>query len=1048
MYKKLLLLLLSAVCSATAFAQITTANINGDVKSEKEEQLVGANILAVYLPTGSKYSTTTREDGRFNLPNLRSGGPYLILVSSVGSMTDSLSGIYLELGSNKSFSFVLKDENISLNEVVVKSSNGDFISDKRKGTASNLTNLDRVPSLNRSIQDATRTISQGNMNSFAGSNFRYNHLSIDGIAHNDAFGFMEPAVGAGGSVASGTPGALSRTQPVSLDVLDEIQVNLAPYDVTIGSFTGGSINAITKSGTNQTKGTLYTFAKNKYITAKTNENGTKSPFEFADHQFGVSLGGAIKKDKIFYFGNLEYSTRREPVAFGAGSSQSIFTVEDMEKIVTFLKDKFDYDAGSYDKFTVNTKNIKSFLRFDANLNDKNKLILRYNLVDAKAENLTRGPTLMNFGTQTYTHNSVSHSLATELSSRISNQVFNKLTVGISQVHDTRDTPDPVFPHTEITYKTAGTIFLGTYREAAIFGMKQNAIELTDNLNFYKNRHSFTVGTHNEFYHFKYAFVTPWNGRWAYSSIDNYLAERPSRIRGTYHFGENSQEYNQQNPSADFRAWLMNFYVQDEFNVTNRLNVSAGIRLELGVFPDRTNLTPDIAATPEFSKYNSDKIASNVVLSPRVGFNWQLNENRTVQLRGGSGIFSGRVPFAWFAYNYLYNGQQFGNVDVRPTTKIEQTLDIQQLVGSQAVKREVNLIDNNFKLPRVWRSNLGLDFKLPQGFLLTLEGLYTKNIYDVLHQNINLKPSVKQFTGNDSRDIYIGSGDAQRINQNFTSVFLLTNSRQGYRYNVTATLQKKFYEKLNASLSYNYGKSRDVMNGVRVSHQANWEWNQTTNVNNPALSYSNFDIRHKFSFFADYEKNWKYKQSSLLSVIYTGVSGLPFSYIYAGDYNRDGSATNDLAYIPTTGSELQFVDLKDASGKIIATAAQQAQQFEEYVSKDKYLNSHRGKVSERNGGRTPWNHNFDLRLTHRLGLKNKQKIELTFDLINVFNLLNRDWGKQFFVPNTTNSGYQLLTYMNETNGKPTFQFNNPSTPPWQIDPIASRWQGQCGLRYSF
>ena len=1047
MQKKLFLLLLMAVCSATAFSQITTSSLNGEVKSDKNELLPSATIKVVFLPTGSQYSTSTREDGRFNLPNLRSGGPYLILASFVGYETDSLTNVYLELGSNTSYSLVLKDASQALNEVVVKSGKNDFINDKRKGTATNITDLNKLPSLNRSIQDATRTMASGNLNSFGGSNYRYNNLSIDGIAHNDAFGFQEPTSGAGGSVASGTPGALSRTQPISMDVLQEIQVNLSPYDVSIGSFTGGSINAVTKSGTNQTHGTIYNFSKNQYTTAKLNDAGTSKRLAFGDYQTGVSLGGAIKKNKLFYFGNFEYSTRYEPVLFEAGSTQSIFSVADIERISTFLKNKYNYDVGSYDKFELNTKNTKAFLRFDANLNDKNKLVVRYNFVDAKAENLTRGPTIMNFGSQAFTHNSVTHSLATELSTRISNRVFNKLIAGVSQVYDQRDTPGDLFPHTEITYKTSGTIFLGTYREAAIFGMKQNAVEITDNLNVYLKNHSLTFGTHNELYNFQYSFVTPWNGRWAYSSIDNFLAEKPSRIRGTYHFGENTRDYNQQNPSAAFRAWLMSFYVQDEFNLTSKINISVGVRLETGIFPDQTNLSPDVIKTPEFSHYSS-KIKSNVVLSPRFGFNWQLDNNKKLQLRGGSGVFSGRVPFAWFAYNYLYNGQQFGNVDIRPTTVIQQTLDVASLTSATSVKREINLIDPNFKLPRVWRSNLALDMQLPKGYMLTVEGLYTKTIYDVLYQNLNLKPNVKQFVGNDNRDIYVGSGDAQRINPQFTSVFLLTNTRQGYRYNITTSLRKTFFEKLNTSISYNYGESKDVMNGVRVSHQANWEWNQATNINNPALSYSNFDIRHKIALFNNYEKVWNKRLTSSLSVIYTGVSGSPFSYIYAGDYNRDGSSTNDLAYIPTAGSELQYTDLKDATGKIITTAAQQAQQFDDYISKYEYLNKNRGKLSERNGGRTPWNHNLDLRFTQKIGLKGSQKLEITLDLINFLNLLNKEYGKQRFVPNTTNSGYQLLTYVNEVNGKPSFQFNNPTTTPWQTDPIASRWQGQLGLRLSF
>lgn len=1041
--------------SSTLFGQITTSEIKGYVTSPSGDPVPEVKVTIVHEPTGRVVFTRTDLSGIFFAPQLTPGGPYTVSVDFVSFKPFTASEIYVTLGETKLVEVRLEENITELETVTVIGDKDDAFSNKRKGTETNIgaEEIGKLPTLNRSLQDMTRNSPQAAGNSYVGSNYRYNNLSIDGVANNDAFGFQEPSVGAGGSTAAGSPGALAGTQPISLDAVSEIQVATAPYDVKLGNFTGGSLNVVTKSGTNTLSTSIYTYGRNNSTTGRSPFEAREKIERFYNIQSGFSVGGALKKNRLFFFVNAEIGRSSSPLLFAPGTEGSVFALQDIAAISDTLKQRYNYDAGTFGDGNTQTINNKLFLRFDYILNEKHSLTLRHNVVQASHENLTRSGTIFNFGSQGFTHNSITNSTVAELKSRFKKNRFNNLIVGFNKIHDFREPFSELFPHIEITYKSAGQIFLGSYREASIFQMNQSTLELSDNFNLYLNKHKITFGTHNELYLFKYHFVTPYTGRWAYASLEDFYAELPSRVRGTYNLADDSYEYNYNRPSADFPVLLTSVYVQDEYTPNKRLSISYGVRLEGNIFTNEQNVAADVAASPSFGQY-ANGVTPKFIVAPRVGFNYDLTGDKKWKLRGGSGIFAGRMPFAWAAYSYIYNGTQFGSVDVRPTTVTPLiTDDYGQLATLQANKREVNLVAPDFKLPRVWRSSLATDIKLPGEFVFTLEGIFTKTIYDALFQSLNLKDSTVALTGagNDDRPVYVGSGDAQRVDPNYANVFLLKNTTLGYKYSIAASLRKKFGKHLNAMVAYTLGESKDVVNGVRVSAQANWEWTQTIEANNPQLSYSNFDIRHRIIANMTYDLAFAKRHKTTLGLFFIANSGTPFSYVYAGDLNRDASSNNDLIYVPRDASEINLVNIVESNGNIIS-AADQWTQLDAYISNDPYLNSKRGQVTERNGGRTPWNIQVDMHLGQEYAIKGKNKahrIELTADVFNILNLFNYNWGRQYFVPNTTNAGYALLTAKTTSNGATTtYQFFNPTSTPWQIDGIASRLQMQVGLRYSF
>lgn len=1023
------------------FSQETTGVLKGKILDDKNNGIASVSVTLYQKSTGLKYSTISQKDGFFTFNQLQPATDYEIEITALGFLNYKEESIQIQLGKILNLNFQLVSSLQQLNEVFVNGSTNN----NKKGNEKRL-KIDLVtslPTLNRSIQDATKLLPEANLNSFGGANYRFNNLSIDGVATNDVFGFQEPSSGAAGSLASGTPGGLAGTQPIGFGAISALSVKIAPFDVTLGNFTGASINAVTKYGTNKTTGSVYGFLRNKNLTGEYADGFKQPTIAFIDYQTGASIGGALVKNKLFYFLNAEFSYRKEPTLNAPGSETSNISTTIIDQIANKLKTTYNYDPGNATEANLERKSTKLFARFDFNLDDNNKLTLRNNFVTGFADNLEWSKNVFNFGNQGYRHNSVNNTIAAELKTRLTNNLSNKLTVSHSIVNDERTYNGKVFPHLDITDNTANSIFAGTYREAAVYGLTVNTTQFTDNFTYTKNNHVITFGVSSESNDIEYRFLTAFNGRWQYKTVADFLADKPSRVRGVYNVKNNDFEFNKRTPSADFSIILSSIYLQDEFTVNDKLSFQAGLRIDTQYYPGDFPISEEIKNTPFYSNYKNT-INTSPQLSPRFGFNYKINNN--VTLKGGSGLFTGRMPFLWYAYPEYISGTKYFNIDFKPTGVLPISNDLLALETVQGKRlTEINLIDNNFSLPKDWKSNLSIDFKLKNNFAFNVEATYAKVLKGLLFQSINRKEELKSnFTGADKRPYYNVTTDAIKINPNFTNVFLLTNVNEGYRYNVTFGLTKsdKHY---NGFLGYTYGVSKDISSTVRSSHAANFEWNQALVANSPELTYSNFDLRHKFVSYHFYDFNFKSSKIKL-GLIYNGKSGSPFSFVYEGDVNQDGSTKNDILFIPRNQTDIKFQNYVDASGETI-TANEQWKLLNSYIENDAYLSQNRGNYAERNAARTPWNHQIDVKIVFEQKVF-KNKIEFSLDIFNIGNLLNRNWGAQNFVPNINNSGYALLDFKKIESGQPVYEFRNPLGKPWQVDPLNSRWQAQLGVTYSF
>ena len=504
---------------------------------------------------------------------------------------------------------------------------------------------------------------------------------------------------------------------------------------------------------------------------------------------------------------------------------------------------------------------------------------------------------------------------------------------------------------------------------------------------------------------------------------------------------------------------------------DNFKLSIGIRGDLSTVPNspaQSNLVETAPTDPHYGttythtqlNQTNGKIFGQVMPSPRLGFTWDVMKNKKVVVRGGSGLFTGRIPFAWLGYSFYNNGVNYGAFDDKTVavgthipTDPTQFAAYNTNVLHQPNRVEVDIVDKNFHLPQTWRSNLAVDFNLLGGYKLTLEGIYTKTIYDVMFQSVNLKDSVKYYTQdvNHVQPVYLSGGPTgQRVDNNFSSAYMMTNTNKGYRYQLTAQISKQYKFGLNFMAAYTYGQSKDISNGIRNSFESNWQLNQATNANSPQLTYSNFDVRNRIVATLGYKKTWNQHLASYVSFIFTSQSGTPYTWdITANNKLTNSGQQVDLFYIPKNQNDINLVQYTDAAG--VHTVAQQWSDLNNYISNDKYLNSHRGEYTERNGGRTPWINQLDMRFMQDIVIKGRNKFQITFDIINLTNLLNKNWGYQYFVPNTLNSSASIgLTPLGSTgaNGNPNFNFSAPTTKPYSTDKIASRWQGQIGVRYTF
>lgn len=904
-----------------------------------------------------------------------------------------------------------------------------------------------TPTINRSIQDLTKNLPENNLNSFGGASNRFNNLNIDGIANNDIIGFQEPASGASGSTANGTPGSLSRSQPIGLGAVKQVSVKLSPFDVSIGNFNGASINLVTKNGTNTTKAEVYSYGNNQALIGRFADGIEQEVESFYDVQFGGGIGGAIKKNKVFYYVNIEQAISNTPVLNAPGSPSSDITLGDVNTIRDRLIDEFDYDPGAFQTADLSTGSTKLFARLDFNLSRTHKLTLRNNYVNSFADNLEWNSTFFNFGNQGYRHNSIANSMALELKSNFENSSTNQLSIGYNTVSEHRDFDGRVFPHVQIATSSAGRIFAGTYREASVYNTDFSTIQISNNFKFNRGKHHFTTGVFAQLHDVDYGFLSAWNGRWEYRSVEDFLNDSPARVRGVYNINNNDFNFVNSRPSATIGVFEMAAFFQDNIRINNKLELTAGLRLDGQYLTQRLPVSEEIQNTSVFTQFDN-QIATTPQLNPRAGFNFRIDDDGQFTLRGGSGLFSGRIPYLWFAYTEYISGTEYFNIDLRPSDGLPLTEDLEDLRDIQPNLTEINLLDPDFRFPRDWKTNLAFNAKLPKQWTLDLEGTFTKVLKGLFFQSINRQDNIGNFSGADNRPYFLETGDDIKINQNLTNVFLLTNTNQGYRYNFTLGISKKAGS-YNGYLGYTYGMSKDISSTVRSSPAANYEWNQAVIGNDPDLSFSNFDLRHKFVSTHAYQFKITDHSTGFISLLYNGRAGTPFSYVYQGDLNRDGSSRNDLIYVPRDASEINLVPFTDSDGMVTVSAEEQWQSLNAFIEGDSYLRGRRGQIVERNGARTPWNHQLDMKLEYGLQLKNGNGLTLSFDMLNVFNFINREWGRLVFVPNVVNSSFSLLNFRGIENNEPQFQFNIPEgTEPYVTDLFNSRWRAQFGIKYSF
>ncbi|RBL89514.1 TonB-dependent receptor [Chitinophaga flava] len=1075
------------LCSiSAAMAQQTDGSLIGKVTDSSGHPLAAASVVAIHQPSGTTYSAGADKAGSFFLPGLRIGGPYKITVTMVGKKTATMEQVIVRLGEPQQLSFVMEEEQRQLAEIVIQSTPGTHRANTF-GTAQNITRtqLSSMPTVNRSLQDITRLVPQGSKdNAFAGTNFRYNNITVDGAINNDAIGFSPSAGGITGT--SGAPGSSTRTNAISLDAIEDMQVYLAPYDVKIGNFTGGSINAVTRSGTNTLTGSVYVFGRNASVTGKDKAGALgKMNKDFYDYQAGVRVGFPVIKNKLFFFTNEEITRRQDPAQLMAGQQETaqILSNKDADDIRNFAIGHYGniFDPGTAGAYNSYSRSEKYFNRLDWNVNDRNQLSVRNNTILSRAVNMDRDQMDFRFSSMAYRQVNNQSSTVAELKTNFHGGFSNSLIVGYTTIHDYRDPlSDPALPQIQIMGRTPGTtIYLGTDREAAVFNMRQRTWEITDNLTWHRGKHTLLLGTHNELYHISYGFVNSWNGRVDYLSVADFLNGNPYRVRGSYNYHNNSREYILSHPEAVFDVNMLSTYFQDEIRVTDRFRITPGLRADYSQVPHKQPLSDQVRTAYADSYFDntyaytpltniSNNYLNKIQLSPRIGFRYDMTKDGQLVLRGGAGLFTGRIPLAWLGYAFYNTGINYGAYDqkadqqpfapgsdpLKPGTNGIADFIAQNgtaVNNPKAGKTQVDVIDNNFTMPKVLRTSLALDYTTADGFKMGVEGLYTKTIRDVYFQQVNIKddPRYNGYDAGHQMPVYSGSIDSR-----FSNAYELSNTSLGYRYSVTGTISRKFDAGMNMSVAYTYGQSKDAFNGIRNSMESNWQLNQALSPNNAGLAWSNFDIRHRIIVNIGYQRAWNEKWTTRLNLFVSAQSGSPFTYGIVNNSLQGVPQQVSLAYIPGEQEAIRFFrDYTDAAGTTI-TAEQQAAAFNTYIDENKYLNSRRGNFTERNTGRTPWNTTADLHFAQEFHFANSSRfVTFTVDIMNLTNLISSNWGRAYFSPNTFNSTAsvgltpELFPQKQNMGNYPVFRFADPGK-PYAIDYFSSRVQGQLGLRYSF
>lgn len=1079
----------------TAFAQVTTSTIGGRITDNNNLPVIGAAVIATHVPSGTVYGVVTNTDGRYTIQGMRTGGPYKVEISCLGFQTVTYTDITLLLGEPYGLNSIIKESSESLDEAIVIASSSSKFTAEKTGATTNISNkqMRELPTVSRSITDIAKLSPYGGSGmSFAGSDGRSSNFTVDGANFNNNFG-----------LSSNLPGGGS---PISIDALDEIQVVISPYDVRQSNFIGGGVNAITKSGTNQFKGSAYAYHRNQNMRGNTvdkDELGDRG--KESNTTYGITLGGPIIKNKLFFFVNYENTktptivNRWRPSVDGVADPDlfiSRTTVADMEKVKTYLMDKYGYDAGSYTDYPADESNVKFLARIDWNISSKHHLAFRYNYTLNRGWNATNGSSSncgqravqnrlsqysMAFANSMYSMDNKVNSFTLDLNSRFSNTLSNQFLVTFSKLDDIRGTNSSTFPFIDIlegysTDPVSGAVTQSFYPYMSagyeLFtwnnGVHNTVLTVKDDLTYYFGDHKITGGVNFEYQMADNAYMRNGTGYYRYRSLDDFLSgAAPETVALTYGYD------GEKNPASRVRFNQVGIYAQDDWAVSETFKVNYGLRMDAMIFNNNDVMRNNAIYELDYNGKHIDTGAwpsTKIQFSPRVGFTWDVKGDKSLKVRGGTGLFAGRLPLVFFT-NMPTNSGMVQNVAVI-TTKYEggvATADpllqyfqgdmitdvnalAQKMNSLDAAKyplsispedgvkpSQIQAVDPDFKMPQIWKTSIAVDYQFPVSIPMSITGeyIYNKTISGVCLSNWNIMDNSgwATYTGADNRHIY-----PENHKYSSTDAYVLTNTSKGYGWTANVTFNITPTRGLDIMASYTHTVSKELT-GMPGSNA------ESAYTYVPTVEGPNYAPLHNSQYVtpdrAIASLTYTDKGNNHYSLFYEGYrGGYNYSYMYDGDFNND-NYNYDVIYIPKDESEIKFSSADDAA------------RYWEYANNDDYLSKHKGEYAEAYSVYSPWTHRIDLRYAHDFTInigKSKNTLQLNFDLKNVMNLFNSNWGVAKYMNPVLKEGRILsLDYVDAT-CTPVFKTNSnikSGLQKWNYyHGVGQCWYLQVGIKYMF
>ena len=1059
--------------TTVSFAQgVTTASLGGQITDDLGEPLPGATVVAIHIPTGSKYGAATDFEGYYRISNMRTGGPYTVTISYVGFKTFTRQNVFLQLGNSERISTKLTEDTNALDEVVITADRTGIFDSNKTGAATNISKrqIETLPQTSRSIADFVRLtpqaqITEGNDGfsiSLGGQNNRYNGIYIDGAVNNDVFGLA----------GSGTNGGQTGVNPFSVDAIESFTVQLAPFDVKISGFAGGAISAVTRSGSNEWSGSAYGFVRNQDLAGKTpvdlvGQGETREKLdEFTAQTYGVRVGGPIIKDKLFFFLNYERQDDETPQPFNFSNYTGDSSLAEINALASSISSQYGYDVGGFENNTRTLESDKITMKLDWNINDNNKLSLstRY----AGADNLeARGSSNSRIsfinGSELFNTKTFSSSLEWNYQG---NNISNNFLLGYTRVRDDRDPLGSPFPSVDID-DGAGTITFGAEPFSTANLLDQDVLTITNNFEIYKGRHTVTIGTHNEFAKIKNLFFAFNYGDYTFNSVSDFNNDIVDFYQKGYSLVGSGTVGDESDGASQFNTSQLGFYVQDEVQVSDNFKLTAGIRFDFPIWEDGAvndafnNTTVPIleAAGKDLQGARVGKgVRTQAHLSPRLGFNWDVKGNKTTQIRGGLGIFTSRLPLVWPGGTYNNNGVTggysnifniSGGVNFNPDINNQP---VHVAPGSGGTGGNIDLFAPDFKLPQRFKMNIAVDQKLPfLGLIASVDAFWVDNITEIYYENLNVGGPVGFLNGADGRPFY---DRRDEVDPTYGRIMLASNTGAGDSWNTTFSLRKPYtnltdWLALEGAVNYSYGETTAIFDGTSSQNSSQWRGIQTVNGKNSNLpvTRSDFNQGHRITSNFGLDFQWNENISTKIGLFYEGAESRPYSFTYRDgrDLLNDDSRDNALIYVPADATEITLEDSNNSG-----STNDEWMTLDAIISGDEYLSSRRGQYAERNGTQGPWSHVIDLRVAQDFSINvgnKKHTFQATFDIFNFTNFLNKEWGNRNFA----SSNVQIL--QTATAGPdPVFRvldsgINNIK----QIDDRgiqSSRWQMQIGLRYSF